>query len=93
MLNNIMYVFLERLRQINTCNRSRTTSAKPTVLRAHARALAKEKTIPIGPPISGPREREIMKYAPPGIDVQPKRSDTETWLSSQNTVDGGILNI
>ncbi|TNN38876.1 hypothetical protein EYF80_050961 [Liparis tanakae] len=46
-------------------SKSRTTSAKPTVLSAQARALAKENTTPIGPPISGPREREIMKYAPP----------------------------
>lgn len=48
-----------------TLIRSRTTSEKPTVWSATAKALAREKINPIDAPSSGPSVREIMKYVPP----------------------------
>ena len=62
------------------------TSAKPTVLSAQARALANENTTPIGPPISGPSVREIMKYAPPKQRRRPVNPVYRRTIGSKFTI-------
>mmetsp|Transcript_24669 Transcript_24669/g.93272 ORF Transcript_24669/g.93272 Transcript_24669/m.93272 type:complete len:277 (-) Transcript_24669:69-899(-) len=50
---------------IGTPTWSTTVSARPSRYSAMATALAAAKSTPMAPPSSGPREREMRKYAPP----------------------------